>query len=377
MSASEESSELRPSPLHSVLQGAGGVFGAYHGRSVARHFGDPRGEYLAATEAVAVFDRSHRGRFRVTGSAPWQMLNGVLTGSVPTYVQASDEGGTDAGLATYHTVLTPKGRMITDLTAVLDGAETETGLLLDVPVAGLEGLRAHLLKVLPPRFAKVTDVSESYASFTLVGPGAAEVLQQHGFRVADASDHSGSGSEGSWTRAPSWGEVLAVRTMEVWPLAWTLYGPAESLSELWSSVSEAGAQAAGLGVWNTLRVEAGRPSFGSDLDEKTMPPEAGLVARAIDERKGCYTGQEVMVRIRDRGHVNRRLHRLLLGNEVPASSGAELLAVDGSGKVVGELRSVVESPKFGQSVGLGYVRRGVEEVSVGGRRVKVPEALGD
>jgi folate-binding protein YgfZ len=125
-------------------------------------------------------------------------------------------------------------------------------------------------------------------------------------------------------------------------------------------------------VWTTLRVEAGRPVFGTDMDEDTIPTEAAIEDRAIDHRKGCYTGQEVIVRIRDRGHVNRRLHRLVLGDVPTPASGAELLAADGSGKVVGRITSAVLSPKLGGVVVLAYVARGVEAVSLDGRTVPVP-----
>ena len=70
-------------PLLDMLEVAGGVVHEYHGRRLVRHFGDPEAEYGAATEGVAVFDRSHRTRLTVSGRAPGQMLNGILTGTMP------------------------------------------------------------------------------------------------------------------------------------------------------------------------------------------------------------------------------------------------------------------------------------------------------
>lgn len=137
----------------------------------------------------------------------------------------------------------------------------------------------------------------------------------------------------------------------------------------------AGARPAGLGVWSTLRIEAGRPVFGSDMDERTIPPEAGIVERAIDQQKGCYTGQEVIVRIRDRGHVNRQLRRLELGDVAAPPSGSELHDIDGSGKVLGEITSVAQSPAFGGVVAMAYVRRGAERVLFNGREIAVPESF--
>jgi folate-binding protein YgfZ len=127
-------------------------------------------------------------------------------------------------------------------------------------------------------------------------------------------------------------------------------------------------------VWSTLRVEAGRPAFGSDMDADTLPPEAGIDRRAIDHTKGCYTGQEVIVRIRDRGHVNRQLRRLELGDVPTPVEGSELLAADGSGKVVGRITSAVQSPRYRGVLALAYVARGVERVLLDGREVNVAPA---
>ena len=121
-----------------------------------------------------------------------------------------------------------------------------------------------------------------------------------------------------------------------------------------------------------FRMAPGRPVFGTDMDEQTLPPEAGIVDRAVDHTKGCYTGQEVIVRIRDRGHVNRHLRVLDLGDVAAPASGAELRAADGSGKVVGRLTTVVQSPRAKGVLAMGYVRRGVEEVLLGDQTVAVP-----
>jgi folate-binding protein YgfZ len=95
------------------------------------------------------------------------------------------------------------------------------------------------------------------------------------------------------------------------------------------------------------------------MDDRTIPVEAGIHERAIDYGKGCYTGQEVIVRIRDRGHVNRHLRQLMLGEVAPPPPGTEL-HVEGGAKPVGSITTAVRSPRFGQTVALGWVRRGVE-----------------
>jgi folate-binding protein YgfZ len=119
---------------------------------------------------------------------------------------------------------------------------------------------------------------------------------------------------------------------------------------------------------NTLRIEKGRPIFGKDMDEATIPLEAGIQGRAIDNNKGCYTGQEVIIRIRDRGQVNKLLRGVLLGDAPVPSRGQELFHPERE-KSVGWVTSAAASPAFGQTVALGYLQRSVgpgEEVRLGG-----------
>jgi len=359
-------------PLRSILDGAGAVFAQYNGMPVARHFGDPHAEYAAADEGVAIFDRSHRTRLLIRGRAPGRMLTGVLSGEMPDEPREV-EPGLFEGRATYHAVLTPKGKMISDAWALRLGDE-EAGYLLDVPAAGREGLLAHFARFLPPRFAAVTDASEERAAVSVVGPGASAALSRLALALRVEPGWLEATAEGRWRAFGSPADTLIVaRSREVRPPAWTVYGAAGAVGALWRALAEGGARPAGLGVWSTLRVEAGRPVFGADMDDNTLPPEAGIVERAVDQAKGCYTGQEVIVRIRDRGHVNKHLRRLELGDAPAPAAGTPLLAPDGSGKVVGEIRSVVQSPAAGGVLALAYVRRGVDEVDVGGRTVKVPD----
>jgi len=110
----------------------------------------------------------------------------------------------------------------------------------------------------------------------------------------------------------------------------------------------------GLAALNVLRTEAGIPWYGAELQDTTLPVEAGLESRAISYTKGCYVGQEIIERIRSRGHVNRKLMGLLLeGAGVPAV-GTKLIV---EGKEAGEITTAVYSPTFGRAIALAYVRR--------------------
>lgn len=342
------------------MKAVGGVTGDYHGRQLVRHFRDPRAEYIESTEGVAVFDRCHRARFVVRGKAPRDMLNGVLTGSMPS-PPTSEEGRGLAGRSTYSCVLTPKGRMITDLWCLGLGDEEGAGFLLDVPIAGAADLQHHLSKFLPPRLASVEDVTASTGMISVVGPRAAELLSRYAFGLRVGEGELSELAEGDW-RAVGASVVdgpVVIRTEEVWPEAYNVVGPVGPVVSLWKAVVEADASPAGLGVWSTLRVEAGRPVFGTDMDQDTIPVEAGVHERGIDYEKGCYTGQEVIVRIRDRGHVNRHLRQLRLGDIPTPAKGTELF-VEGQDKPVGVVTSAVMSPRYGETVALAYVRRGTE-----------------
>ena len=344
--------------MRDIHESAGALFGSVAGVELPRHYGDPPGEYLAAVEAVGLVDRSHRGRLRVSGKAPSQMLNGVVTGRMPG-AQVERTGGVSAGRAEYSAVLTPKGRMLTDLRAFSVAIPEEECVLLDVAGAGREALIGHLAKFLPPRLATVEDVTASTGMLTLVGPGSAELAAAIGIVAGVTRDDlEGMGEDETLsTHGPR--TVRIVRTDEVRGGAFDVMADGDVVRELWERTVAAGAKPVGQGVWQTLRVEAGRPAYGQDMDETTIPFEAGIVDRAVDHTKGCYTGQEVIVRIRDRGHVNRLLRGLYLGDLPTPAVGAELFHAE-NGKPVGRITSAVSSPHFGEAIALAYVRREVE-----------------
>jgi folate-binding protein YgfZ len=317
--------------------------------------------YRAAVAAVAVSERPDRARVRVVGRDPVGMLQGILTNRVPAAGSPAEDGVARGG-GSYSAVLTPKGRMVTDL-RVVRGPREEDGLLLDLPAAALAGLTAHFGQYLPPRFAKAVDESARTGALTVSGPAAAALLTREalGLRVDDSELNALAEDAWVWVDAGGPG-ILVVRSGELSVPAFDVISDAETSESLRTRLLEAGAAALDAGDREVLRVEAGRPAWGSELDEETIPPEAGIDTRAIDHTKGCYTGQEVIVRIRDRGHVNRHLRGLVLGEAAIPEKGAELW-VAGKDRAVGVVTTAVSSPRAGGGLGLAYVRR---EVEVGG-----------
>ena len=294
------------------------------------------------------------------------MLGGVVTGHIPATV----------GTRHYSAVLTPKGRMITDLFITrLPGDEER--FFLDVSAAGREGLLAYFKRVLPPRFARVVDVTNEWAHLALVGPEAtataAKALAAMGF--ADTTPGILESLEDDDTRFaadtpnPAW----IVRSPDTVPQRYDLFYPKDLDEEVGEALS--GATAGSEEAWHALRIQAGTPEFGLDMTEKTIPIEAGIEQRAIDGGKGCYTGQEVIVRILHRGHVNRHLRTLRVSadTDAPGFGLADELFVQDSEKSVGRVTSVAPLPGAGAFVALAYVRR---EVSIGSTvRVGSPDGV--
>ena len=334
-----------------LLRARGAIFAGRGGERTPRHFGDPRGEYRTATSACGVVHRADRRLLRVHGRAPRQMLHGILTNRIPEPPGVAGDGVPAlAGEAVYGAMLTPKGRMVTDLTTLWLGAGEGEGLGLDVATAGHAAVLGHFKRFLPPRFARVDDLGDRAGLVTVLGPGAEDAIAG-AFGTAPAAGYVLLGG------GPASGGVLVARGMEQVP-SWNVWAPAARMAECWLRLEDAGAAPVGLGVWETLRIEAGLPAFGADMDEKTIPVEAGLVDRAFDHDKGCYTGQEVIVRIRHRGRVNWHLRALRFGDAAPVA-GQQLFEAGGT-RVRGRVTSVAQSPRFGQAIGLGYVRREVE-----------------
>jgi tRNA-modifying protein YgfZ len=321
--------------------------------------GRPDDGYRAATEAVAVLDRSGRARLSLRGRAPEQVLAGLVSGSVPGAL-AAEGTSTSRGRAEGSALLTPKGRMVAELRILRAGPSADDGFLLDLPAACRDAALDHIRKYVPPRLATIEDVSEGSAMITVLGPRAAELLAA-AFGVPLDGRELAAMQEGDLLRisgSPAGAALTLLRTGEVAVHAFDVLGEADAIHSLASRLESAGASSAGPEAWETLRIEAGRPEYGVDMDDATLPVEAGIHTRVVDYRKGCFTGQEVLIRIRDRGHVNRMLRGLRLGDASPPAPGTELFR-PGEERAVGRVTSAARSPRFDEVIGLGYVRREV------------------
>ena len=143
----------------------------------------------------------------------------------------------------------------------------------------------------------------------------------------------------------------------------------EGLLPLWHELEKQvrahGGVPAGMEALNSIRLESGTPWFGHDYDDKNIPHEAGLEQSHISYEKGCYTGQEIVERVRSRGHVNRRLTLLKFISSAPPNPGTKLFAAGNAAAEVGYVTSAALSPLLQRPIGLGYVRR--EQSALGTR----------
>jgi folate-binding protein YgfZ len=152
--------------------------------------------------------------------------------------------------------------------------------------------------------------------------------------------------------------VTVVRSKAIGLEGYEIFLPADLFAQSWQLAVDAGARPGGLLAWEIARIEAGRPEWGLDMDDNTIPQEANFdELEAISYTKGCYVGQEVVARLHFRGHVNKHLRGLLFGQAEPPPPGA--LLFDQSEKQVGDVRSSALSPRRG-AVALAMVRREVQ-----------------
>lgn len=262
------------------------------------------------------------------------------------------------GLGTYAALLTPQGRMIADLRVHHMGEH----LLAEVPTALAAGLRDRFDQLIFSEDVRVIDVSDSLAQVVVVGQTAASLLA-HAFALEPIEP-------GSIAMLPLLGHLaigtaIVARSDDLDLPAYDVFVDAAAREAAVARLEEMGAERASPELLDALRIEAGHPAFGVDMTEETIPLEAGLLERAISTTKGCYVGQEIIIRVLHRGggRVAKRLVKLRFDPRLTAPS-APGAALSRHGRDVGSLTSAAISPRTGHVVALGYVHRDHAETGV-------------
>jgi folate-binding protein YgfZ len=296
---------------------------------------DVKTEHAAVRQAVGLIDRRDHGVVEVVGRDRASFLHALLSNDVKSLAP---------GQGCAATLLDVHGKVQIVLRVwVLD----DRILLVTPPGTATSTLEA-LDRYLFSEKADLRDASEDWALFMLAGPQAPALVE----RLAGAPP-----AEAPWSSTVASLEGVGVRLVrgagdtgapEVWIAA-----PAPESDRVWKAVSAAGVPVISAETVETLRIEAGTPGFPADIGPTVLLPEVPFET-LVSSTKGCYPGQEVVVRIRDRGHVNRHLRGLVLeGDAVPAVD-SEVLAGDAP---VGAVTSATFSLDLGRPIALAMVRR--------------------
>jgi folate-binding protein YgfZ len=320
------------------------------------NYGDALREYKFARESVALIDKNYRCVLSFTGKDRVRYLNAMLTGNIRDLA---------AGHGNISLLLNPQGRIL---------AEVETLALDDrLLVISHAMIRERLVEAFE-KFIIMDDVTmedctDKFGTLALEGPKAADsVCELCGVDLSALEEFAHA--EQQIAGIP----CRVIRTSNGGILGAEFLAPREDLVALWSALLDAarkhGGGPAGYEALNVLRLEEGVAWFGVDFDENQIPHQAALESTHISYTKGCYTGQEIVERVRSRGQIQRR--RVMLrfegdavprageplfapSAEKPAKSAAENSAQRGA--EIGFVTRAARSPKFGAVIGMGYVRR--------------------
>ena len=278
--------------------------------------------YRALRQGVARMDLSARGRFRVTGRDRARLLHNVTSNEVKKLTPGS---------GCYTFLLTPQGRIQADLTLLCFSDH----FLIDTEPELREKVPQLILKYKVADQVEIEDITDRTFALGLEGPEASAALAAAGAPIPAAP----------YTHLP-WDKWIVANMTETGEPGFRAFGegPAPALF--------AGIPAATEAESRQVRIENGRPRFGEDIRETTLPQESGQM-HAVNFEKGCYIGQEIVERIRARGHVNKKLVRLAIESTQAPPPGTTLSS---NGEEAGEITSAVYSPELGRVAALGYLR---------------------
>ena len=302
-------------------------------------------DYRAIHDGSAIGSISPRSQIAVAGKDRASFLQGLLTNDIPALAP---------GTGCYAAWLTPQGRMLSDMHVLESGGM----ILLDVPAETAAATLERLEQFLFSEDVQIGSLGEALTGVWVHGPRAAATLEGtlSGSRVlAEWADYQHAQLEYK-------GEPVSVaRIDQLGVPGYCVYADRAREPRLVSALEASGAVVVGREALEAARIEAGYPVFGVDMTETTIPLEAGIESRAISLTKGCYVGQEIIIRVLHRGggRVAKKLVGLKIDGLVASAVGARravpLRLLSGE-REIGEVTSVAQSPRSG-TIALGYVHR--------------------
>jgi folate-binding protein YgfZ len=307
-------------------------------------------DYRAIHERAAIGAIAERRQIAVAGPDRASFLHGLLTNDIQSLT---------AGHGCYAAWLTPQGRMLCDLHVI----ESGDMILLDVPAEEVTQIAERLEQFHFGENVQIASLADSLRAVWVHGPQAGQILAVAAPREGTPYDEWAS-HENTRTEIDGMPVVVA-RIDQLNVPGYAVYTDVQHEAAVTSAIARTGALHASPTTLEAVRIEAGYPIFGIDMTHETIPLEAGIEDRAISMTKGCYVGQEVIIRVLHRGggRVARRLVRLQIQGDVP-QRGAKVFS---SEREIGFVTSAAESPRLG-AIGLAYLHRDFVE---GGSEVQV------
>ena len=304
-------------------------------------------QYRTIATASGWLDKTARGRLRFDGADRQAFLQALLSNEVASL---------PVGAGAYALYLTPQGRMIADLHVFV----RPDCLIVDTPADNAAALAETFDRAIFSEDVRVTDRSQTLRQISMLGAGTAHVLAR-----AFSLDPAAVMALPLWSQLDA-GQGFVVRTDDAREGSWDVVVGSDDAGRVIQSLEAAGAVAATSDLAEAMRIDAGRPRFGVDMTEDTIPLEAGLLDRAISQTKGCYVGQEVIIRVLHRGggRVAKRLTRIACDDTDPSSVPPAGASVSVHGRDVGRVTSSCWSPREGRPIALAYVHRDAAEPGV-------------
>jgi folate-binding protein YgfZ len=318
--------------------------------------------YQAARHGAARIDRSARGRLVVSGVDRATYLQGLLTNDIVAVAN---------GHGCYAAYLTPQGRMITDLYLY----ELGDLMLISLPLPVKDAVLGKFEQFVFTEDVTLGDVTETFAQMAVVGPGAAAALAAVVEGVT--ADTLNAFVEHANVRVRVAGEpAIVTRIADTGEPGFDVYVERAHAAAFAAALAAYGVADLDEATAEAIRIEAGVPRFGVDMDESTIPLEAGIESRAISLTKGCYVGQEVIIRVLHRGHgrVARKLAGLVFDGGSTPAVGATVRVDE---REIGHVTSSALSPAIGRPIALAYLQRdflaaGTPVVAGGARATVAP-----
>jgi folate-binding protein YgfZ len=327
-------------PLLEKHQAAHATLASYHGCVLPERFSNFEDEYRAARESVAIFDTNWHAIIELNGPDRSRYLNAIVSNDVKTL-------GEGHGILAL--LLDPKGHILAELEIY--------ALKRSLLTLSHASLRERTVETLD-RYIIMDDVTledrtDQLGSFAIEGPFAAKMLDKaYGINLEEFADLD--------IRSVHLDSMPCeiIRRSHFGYTAAEIIAPRKSLAQLWENllalVGLRGGRPIGIKTLEALRLEAGIPFYPADFNDTVIPQEAAVESTHISFTKGCYTGQEIVERVRSRGQVNRLRVRLKFSTAEPPPFATRLSA---EGKEVGLITSSAFSPKANTAIGMGYSRR--------------------